>query len=59
MENMPTITVSVARYYGNSALYGVMPRAMFASLEAAFLSGSSVAVVRRQDLLTVLAYNAA
>jgi hypothetical protein len=51
---METITISVARFYGNVAIYGVMPRAMFASLEAAFLSGSPVAVVRRKDLQIVL-----
>lgn len=56
---METIKISVARYYGNAALYGFMPRAMFASLEAAFLAGSPVAVVRRADLQTLLAAHAA
>jgi len=53
---METITISVARFYGNPSYYGTMPRAMFAALELAFVSGCPSAVVSLADLQTTLAH---
>ena len=54
-----TITISVARWYGNTQYYGVMPRPLFAALESAFLNGSPTAEVNRTEFETMLANHAA
>ena len=51
---METITISVARWYGNAKYYRYMPRTMFSALEAAFISGSATAVVALTDLEQVI-----
>lgn len=56
---MPTINISVAEWYGNTQYYGVMPRAMFAALESAFLNGLPTAAVSRTEFETMIANHAA
>ena len=56
---MPTINISVAEWYGNTQYYGVMPRAMFAALESAFLNGLPTEAVSRTEFETMIANHAA
>lgn len=56
---MPTINISVARWYGNPKYYGIMPRSVFNALELAFLKGSPVAAVDRGELSIMLSNYAA
>lgn len=51
---METITISVAQWYGKTEYYRFMPRAMFAALEAAFISGEATATVALSDLQTTI-----
>lgn len=56
---MPTINISVAKWYGNIQYYGIMPRSIFNALESAFLNGSPTAAVDRGEFSTMLANYAA
>ena len=49
-----TITISVAQWYGKAEYYRFMPRAMFAALEKAFISGEAAAIVSLSDLETTI-----
>ena len=51
---METIVIQVAEYYNKPKYYGVMPEAVFNSLEAAFINGQETAVVSKIEFESML-----